>query len=131
MKRLVFLFAFTILLVSACTTGSYIVTGTKRPAIPIEDVKIYQKYPTTYETIGMVKSQSEVLISQQDAVDRAVTELKKQAAKIGANGIIIKSQGEKSEGSVGTYVPNSYGGGVFIGGGDTYQTLSAEAIFVQ
>ena len=76
-----------------CATGSYIVTGKARPAISPDDVKIYSAQPSQYEKIGMVEAFSDVGFSSQKAVDRAVKELKKQASKIGANGVLLTDMG--------------------------------------
>lgn len=53
-------------------------------------------------------------------------ELKAQASKVGANGIILTNIGQRSEGYVGG---GAYGQPVY-GGTSTYETLSGEAIYV-
>ncbi|MDR0321715.1 MAG: hypothetical protein LBI28_09445 [Treponema sp.] len=100
--------AVAVILVVGCSTGSTIVTGTVRPAIDPAEVKIYLEPPSQYEIIGMVETSSEVGFSTQAAQDRVIEELKKQAAKIGANGVLLLDTGSRSSGS---------NGGVFIGGG--------------
>jgi uncharacterized protein YbjQ (UPF0145 family) len=58
-------------------------------------VVIYRTAPeVNFEHIGIVKSEAVELLSQQEALDRAVEELKSQAAKIGANGVILGHMGE-------------------------------------
>ena len=83
------------LLLYGCATGTVIVTGKARPAISISEVKIYLEPPSQYEIIGIVEASSDVEFSSQAAQDRAINELKAQAAKIGANGIILLNAGEK------------------------------------
>ncbi|MFC1779503.1 hypothetical protein ACFLZU_04105 [Thermodesulfobacteriota bacterium] len=122
---------FVLLILVGCVSGSAIITGTQRPAISADEVRVYSKYPGNYEVIAFVKSEAEEVFSQQDAVNRALQELKSQAAKVGANGIVLQSQGEKSEGTVGTFIANGYGGGTFVGGNSDYQTISAEAIYTE
>jgi hypothetical protein len=108
-----------------CATGSSIVTGSIRPAIDPNDVKLYLKPPLEYETIGIVEASSEVDFSSQAAQDRAIQELKEQAAKIGANGVLITYTGDKSGDVVGFY-----SGGVFYGDASEVKTARGEAIFV-
>ncbi len=121
-------FLIVALLLVGCTTGSTLVTGTKRDPIDPSQVVVYRNAPDTkFEYIGIVKSESEEIFSQQEALDRAVEELKKQAAKIGANGIILSRMGEKHENYSG-YTPST-SGGYFYSSTDEYQTLQGDAIY--
>ncbi|GAB6098098.1 hypothetical protein JCM14469_43540 [Desulfatiferula olefinivorans] len=108
-----------------CATGSSIVTGTVRPATDPNYVKIYLEPPQEYETIGIVEASSDVEFSSQAATDRAIQELKKQAAKIGANGVLITNTESKSGDVVGFY-----SGGVFYGDASEAKTAKGRAIFV-
>ncbi len=63
-------------------------------------------------------------------MDYAVEELKKQAASVGANGVILRTVGEKGGTSYGTFIPNASGGGYFVGGSEAAQSVSGEAIYV-
>ena len=118
------------LLLVGCTDGSALVTGTQRPPIDPSQVKIYRSPPNAeFEHVGIVKAQAEEVISQQDAMDRAVQELKKQAAKIGANGVILGGLGEKYE-SYSGFTPYPSGGGYFYSGTTEYQTLQGDAIYI-
>jgi len=76
-----------------CATGSAIVTGKTRPAIDPSEVRIYLDPPSQYETIGIVEASSDVELSSQAAQDRTINELKAQAAKLGANGVIFLHSG--------------------------------------
>ena len=87
---------------SACATGSSIVTGTIRDPIDFNQVKLYIEAPDEYESIGLVKASSDAGWTQQGSQDYAVEELKKQAAKLGANGVLITTTGESSSSIVGT-----------------------------
>lgn len=120
-----------ILLLVGCASGSALVTGEPRDPIDPSLVKIYRTAPTDkFERIGIVKSEAVEMLSEQEAVDRAVNELKKQAAKIGANGVILLGVGERQDSYTG-YTPYSGGGGYFYSGTDEYQTLQGDAIFVK
>jgi len=108
-----------------CSTGSFIVTGNVRPATDPNNVKLYLEAPLEYETIGIVEASSDVELSSQAATDRAIQELKKQAAKIGANGILITNSGSESGDVIGYY-----SGGVFYGDTSETKTVKGRAIFV-
>src|SRR6056297_1520259 len=98
-----------LLIIISCTTSSVIITGNTRPAIDSTEVTIYLDPPSKYETIGMIEALSDIEISAQAAQDRVINELKKQAAKIGANGILLLNAGTDS---TGTTVYNS-GGNIY------------------
>lgn len=112
---------FIILILASCATGSVIITGTVRPAIDSSEVRILLNPPLRYETIGIVEASSAIEFSRQAAQDRVMDELRRQAARIGANGVLLISTGENVSG--GAFV-----GGVFV----TSQTLTGrgEAIFI-
>jgi hypothetical protein len=102
---------------AACASGSAIVTGTKRTPVTVEHVKLYLEPPVSFEVIGLVTASSDAGWSEQDSVDSAVKELKKQAAALGANGLLLAS----TVGSETTMVGN-----VPV----TTKTVQGKAIFV-
>ncbi|MDE6349967.1 MAG: DUF4156 domain-containing protein [Treponemataceae bacterium] len=93
-----------LLMVSGCVSvnasGTYLITGTRRKAIDADTVMLYAAFPKQYEIIGIVTATSTTGWTEQSKVDRAVAELKRQAAKIGANGVVVEDMGEISTGSV-------------------------------
>ena len=107
MKKILFIFVAILSVFFGCATGSSITTGEARPAINPSKVKIYFEPPSQYEIIGMVEASSAVEFSTQAAQNRAVNELKKRAAKIGANGVFLTGTGNRSSGGV-------FVGGVFV-----------------
>jgi hypothetical protein len=80
-------------MLSACASGSAVVTGTPRPALDPNTVQTYSNAPTNYEVIGVVKASSDAGLTEQQSMNYAIAELKKQAAAIGANGLIITGVG--------------------------------------
>ena len=104
-----------------CSTGSSIVTGNVRPAIDPMAVKIYLTPPAKYETIAIVESSSDVGFSSQAAQNRAIDRLKKEAAKLGANGVLLTNTANKSTGGVLI-------GSVFVD--SDAKTARGEAIYV-
>lgn len=79
------------ILAIGCASGTALVTGTKRDAINSDEVIIYPELPENYEIIGIINASSDWGWTQQDCLNYAIQELKKQAAKIGANGIVIEN----------------------------------------
>lgn len=92
MKPFVILTLLTLL--SGCATSSQIVTGTARPAIPFEAVKVYSTMPPAAEEIGLINVEASG--KNQSAVDTAVKELRIRAGRLGANGIVIEGRGTTS-----------------------------------
>ncbi|WPE18135.1 hypothetical protein [Candidatus Thioglobus autotrophicus] len=128
--NLIMLAIFSINL-GGCASGATLVTGMKRTAVEYEIVKIYHAAPSNYEIIASVQASSELGFTDQDNLDMALEEVKKQAAKVGANGVILKKLGKESSGSFGNFFSNGYGGGIFVGGEDYSQVISGTAIYVK
>ncbi|MBY8190972.1 hypothetical protein KW510_00450 [Vibrio fluvialis] len=89
------IFVIAALLVG-CASGSAILVGKARAPIKPEGVTLYLEAPLNYEKIALVNASSDAGLTSQGSVDYAVEELKKQAAKLGANGVIIQATGSNS-----------------------------------
>ena len=102
------------LLLAACASGSAIVTGAKRTPLDPSHVKLYAEAPAKYEVIGVVSAKSAAGLTAQGSEDYAVQELKNQAAKLGANGVLLEATGQLAYafGSVGQTVT---GKAIFVG----------------
>lgn len=121
-KSRILLSLFLPLILTGCASGTYLITGTQREAIGAESVVIYTEFPAQYETIGIVTASSDAGWTEQGSLNYAVAELKNQAAKIGANGVVIENMGETSSGGMivsGIYVPVSA------------QNVSGKAIYIE
>jgi hypothetical protein len=94
------------LLVTACAAESHIIVGKVRPPISPDQVKIYLEPPKAYEKIAILdaSSQGSMTFTQQQKMDKAIARLKEEAARVGANGILLEGSGSQSVGSVGTGV---------------------------
>lgn len=108
-----------------CATGSSIVVGNVRAPIDPSGVKLYLEAPANYEVIGLVKASSDAGWSEQESVNYAVEELKKQAAKLGANGVFIETTGE----TVSTII-GGQGTGYLYAIPVSEQNVSGKAIYV-
>jgi hypothetical protein len=85
-------------------------------------VRIYTQPPPQYEEIAALEASSRggFRFSDQGKMDKVVERLKLEAAKLGANGVLLQSTENRVSGSVGTGGGStSYGGhsAVGVGGG--------------
>lgn len=119
-----------VLLLGSCASGSVVLTGQARQPVSAAAVKLYTQAPAEYEVIGLVKASSEMGWTDQGSIEYAIEELKKQAGKLGANGVLIDSMSEKAGTASGSFVANPGGGGVFIYQSDSTQVVSGKAIYV-
>jgi hypothetical protein len=119
------IFALVTLLLVSCASGSAIVTGTKRDPIDIKQVKLYLEPPAKYEVVALVSASSDAGWTEQGSVDYAVEELKNQAAKLGANGVLLEATGETTSTVVG-----GYGTGYIYAIPVTAKTVKGKAIYV-
>ena len=97
------------LCVAACATDSVVVTGKVRPAISATEVKLYWQPPPTFEEIAVLNASksSAFTTGGQKTVDKVIAGLKEQAAKVGANGVILEGFSDRQTGSVGSGVGSS------------------------
>ena len=107
-----FLAALACLMLAACAS-SHILVGKARPAISPEQVQIYVQPPAHFEQVAILEasSQGSFAFTSQQKTNKVVARLKKEAAALGANGILLQGIGNGTAGSVGTYTGSSYGGG--------------------
>jgi hypothetical protein len=103
-----------------CATSSHVLVGTPRPPISPESVRIYSQPPAQYEEIARINatSQGSMAITSQQNMDKAIERLKREAAKLGANGVLLQGVADQPSGSIGTGVgSSSYGGNSAVGVG--------------
>lgn len=105
------LLAIATAVLTGCASGSALVTGQVRPAIEdFTTVNILTEMPDGAEQIAIVKASSNKGITQQKSLDYAVVELKKQAAKVGANTVVLTNRDTSTQ---VVSVP-VYGGGTTV-----------------
>jgi len=112
--------ALTACAAAACATSSHVLIGTARPPISPESVRVYYRPPPKYEEIATVSSSSQgsLALTSQQNMDKAIERMKAEAAKVGANGILLQSVQDTQGGSLGAGVGNtSYGPGSAVGVG--------------
>ena len=122
------------LALSACASTSKVMLGQARPPVDPAQVQIYTTPPPGSIEIAQLESSSAVGFGTQGQTDAAVARLKREAAALGANGVILMGVG--SSGSpVGMSVgAGSYGrhsaGGIGIGIPTTQKKAAGVAIYV-
>jgi hypothetical protein len=123
----------------ACSTSSHVLVGTPRPPISPDSVRIYAQPPPQYEQIAHLDatSQGSFAVTSQQNMDKAMSRLKEEAAKLGANGILLQGVQDQQSGAIGAGGGNSsYSGssatGVGVGGsvGIYNKAVTGLAIYV-
>lgn len=128
-----YLILASVLALSACATSSHVVTGAQRSAISPDQVRIYGAPPETkWEQVAVLEASSAgaLAVTSQGKTDKVVERLKKEAASLGANGIIIQGMGSTPGGAI--YTGNTTGSlssGVLMPA-PTQKAGSAIAIYV-
>ena len=108
-----------IFFISGCaiTHETNVVVGNVREPTNPDEIKLYTKPPAKYEEIAIISADSaHDFMSKQKLMNIAVAKLKEEAAKVGANGILLEGVGDFYIGSSGfVAVPNATGSTTFIG----------------
>jgi hypothetical protein len=89
---------------SGCASSQVAVVGQVRPAISPEQVQIYLEPPgSQYDEIANLSASSRgsFSITAEGKIDKVIERLKREAAKLGANGILLHGVGDQAGGSVG------------------------------
>ena len=97
-------------LVTGCATTSKVMLSPPRPALAAEQVRVYfSPPPGRYVEIAMLETSSGAFTyGEQNKMNSVLTKLRVEAAKLGANGVLVQD------------TVNGYGGssvGVGVGGG--------------
>jgi hypothetical protein len=133
------LLAAFLMSLSACAGTTHVVTGAPRPALSASEVKLYSRPPPAFQEIAQLDASASHFLGPggQKSVDKVIAQLKEEAAKLGANGLILEGFEDRQSGSIGSGMgSDSYSNhsavGVGVGGsvGIYKKTGHAVAIFV-
>jgi len=100
--------AFTAFIVVAALSGcvsSHVIVGKVRPPISPDQVQLYLHPPAgKYEEVALLDSSSKHSFSftAQGKANAVIERLKAEAAKLGANGILLNGVSDQAAGSVNT-----------------------------
>lgn len=115
-------------LVAGCAS-SHVLVGKKRAPIPVEQVQVYLEPPANYERIALLESTSRgsLATTRQQRTNKAMDRLRAEAAKLGANGVLIQGIGTQAGGAVAYTDPDI---GITTAGAGMHRTGSGIAIYV-
>ncbi len=92
-------------LLASCATSDYVLVGHARPPISPDRVTLYLEPPPAFEEVAAVDASSgSSLRSPRAKVDQAIASLRRAAAKLGANGLLLQSLDDDEAGTVGADV---------------------------
>jgi hypothetical protein len=124
---------------AGCAT-SHVMLGKARAPISPDSVQIYTRPPAgPYEEIARLdtSSQGSFSFTAQAKTDAVLKRLRKEAASLGANGVLLEGMANRSSGSVGvgggseSYGYNGgVGGGLGLNFGTTQKVGGGVAIYV-
>ncbi|RUO40277.1 hypothetical protein [Idiomarina aquatica] len=91
-----------LLLVGCASPTSTTLVGEKRAAIAPEQVQIYTEKPENYEPIALlsVTSDGSWSFGEQAKMDAVIRLLKQEAAKVGANGVLLQATADQRDNSI-------------------------------
>jgi hypothetical protein len=119
--------------------SSHVMIGEARPPISPDQVKLYLHPPEKYEEIAIIDASSRrsIVFTDQQKMNKVIARLKEEAAKVGANGILIQGTGDEQTGEVGTGAGTAtasghsgYGTSVGVSAGVFMKTGQGIAIYV-
>jgi len=92
-----------VVVITGCASNSYTIVGQVRPAIDPGRVEIFTSPPRHYEEIALLDASSagDFGHSSRAATNEAIYRMKEDAAKLGANGVLLTGMGERYGGSLG------------------------------
>lgn len=98
--------AATVFCLAGCASTNHVMTGTARPPITPDQVKVYWQPPARFEKIALLDAtaHSAFVPGGQKTVDKVVERLRAAAAKLGANGVIVGDFSDAQTSSIGTGV---------------------------
>lgn len=126
--------AAALLVLAGCASTSRVMLGQARAPVDPAQVQVYSTPPSGSVEIAQLESSSAVGFGTQGQTDAALARLKKDAAALGANGIVLMGVGSSGSpvgmsvgaGSYGSHV----GGGLGIGIPTTQRRAAGIAIWV-
>jgi len=107
-------------LLGGCQTTSHVMISPARPAIAPETVQVYTSPPARYIEIALLETASGPLTyGEQNKTDAVITNLRREAASLGANGVLLTGTARGYPGggvNVGVGA-GRFGGHTRVGGG--------------
>lgn len=113
-----------------CASSSVLIGKARAPIAPAS-VKLYLTPPAQFEEVALLEasSKSSFAITDQGKMNKVIERLKEEAAKLGANGILIRTTGDASGPVVGSMV-GSGSSAFFVANSAQFKNGTGVAIFV-
>jgi hypothetical protein len=110
---------------AGCASSSRTIIGQVRPPIDPGDVEIYTTPPRRYEEIALLDAASVGSLGRasEAGTDEAIYRMKEEAAKLGANGVLLTGVADQYGGSLGIGV-----GGFGVSGGRSHVTAGGGSV---
>jgi hypothetical protein len=92
---------------TGCVSSQAVLVGRARPPITPDRVQVYLQPPeASYEQIANLSASSRgsFTFTTPAKIDKVIERLKKEAARLGANGVLLHGVGPRSAGSIGAGV---------------------------
>jgi len=98
---------------AACATSSHVIVGKTRAPISPDQVRLYFEPPARFEEVAVLdaSSKNSWAVTDQGKTNKAIQRLKEEAAKLGANGVLLRGVGDQYGGSVATSTATAVGYG--------------------
>ena len=87
--------ALAMLLAACSASSSHVLTGIARTPIAWQSVKLYREPPAGFEEIAMLDALDR-FGSEQNRTDDVIEALKREAAALGANGVLLTDLGYRA-----------------------------------
>ena len=91
-------FLISIFTLKSCYPVSHIIIGEIQTPLDYNNVKVYHDYPDAYDKIAIIEASSDLAFkdlsiefTHQQKTNKALDRLKKEAASLGANGIVLQN----------------------------------------
>jgi hypothetical protein len=94
-------------MISACASSSQVLmTGTSRAAVSPDDVRVYTRAPTRFEEIAVLRASSRGVSTAggEHVIEKVIKTLRAQAARLGANGLLLEDLSDARSVNLGTSV---------------------------
>jgi hypothetical protein len=88
-KSILSLAAGLTLALASCASTHKTMLGAARPAIAVEQVRVYQAPPRRFEEIAQLEARSGTGFGTQGQTNAAIERLRREAAALGANGVLL------------------------------------------
>jgi hypothetical protein len=104
-RRLIISVALT-LTIEGCATSSQLLTGSPRAPISTGDVRVYTQVPQSFEEIAVLSASRKSVSSAggERAIEKMIESMKAQAARLGANGLLLEDFSDSDAVAVGSAV---------------------------